>query len=180
MSNIRFDNITLLTENDGNNNKKSLSFTVFGNPPVQQRPKITYKTRKIPIYYDPSSSIKKLWKKQLHTSLVNSGYDSFPVFNDNDTNIMISDGLKIDVVFHFLRRKADYVTKKGRTTLSTLHNKYPGTKDTDNMLKFVMDALHDVVYDDDKCVVCTNASKRFVVEDNIHNGSYTTITISKI
>lgn len=36
-----------------------ITFTAVGKPPVQQRPKITYKNKKKPVYYDPSNQEKK-------------------------------------------------------------------------------------------------------------------------
>ena len=45
--------------------EKSLSFIVGGEPAVQQRPKIAYRYRTIPVYYDPSSTEKKIGRNYL-------------------------------------------------------------------------------------------------------------------
>jgi hypothetical protein len=38
--------------------QRQLSFYVLGNPPVQQRPKISYRGRRAVVYYDPSAAAK--------------------------------------------------------------------------------------------------------------------------
>jgi Holliday junction resolvase RusA-like endonuclease len=48
------------------------------------------------------------------------------------------------------------------------------------MLKFVMDAMHGVVYTDDKCVVRVSATKLFLTEEEKDDGEYTIIRISTI
>ena len=46
---------------------------------------------------------------------------------------MFSDGLRIDCVFHISRRRKDYRSKMGKLFLKDDIQKYPATKDTDNM-----------------------------------------------
>ena len=43
-----------------------------------------------------------------------------------------------------------------------------------------MDAMHGVVYTDDKCVVCISAMKLFLKEEEKDDGEYTKIRISTI
>jgi Endodeoxyribonuclease RusA len=156
---------------------KSLSFVISGDPPVQQRPRINFK-RAFKKVHDPSSLKKKDWKKSLYNALVDYGVTGFPFFTEEDTDTMQSDGLVLEVVFYVRRRRLDYRTKKGVLYLKDDVQKYPGRKDVDNMLKFVMDASHDVLYDDDKCVVEIRASKKFVQEHEKGRGAYTTIHIT--
>jgi Holliday junction resolvase RusA-like endonuclease len=172
MSELRVSKVAV-AEDDCN---LSLSFVVAGDPPVQQRPRMNCKwNKKVPTYYDPSSLKKKTWKKDLEKALVNYGNISFPFFKEKHTDNMKSDGLHLDVVFFIGRRRSDYRSKMGTLYLKDDVQKYPGTKDTDNMLKLVMDACHDVLYDDDKCVVSFSASKKFVPEEERERGGYTTI-----
>ena len=160
----------------------SLSFVIAGDPPVQQRPRMNCKkaVKSVPIYYDPSSLKKKAWKKSVVKALVDYGVKSFPLFKEKHTDIMQSDGLSIDVLFYVRRRRSDYRSKKGILYLKDVVQKYPGKKDTDNMLKFVMDALHEVLYDDDKCIVKICASKKFVDEDKKEVGGYTALRITSL
>lgn len=156
---------------------KSLSFVISGDPPVQQRPRINFK-RVFKKVHDPSSLKKKIWKKSLSNALVDNGVTAFPFFTDEDTDNMQSDGLTIDVVFYVRRRRLDYRSKMGTLFLKDDVQKYPGRKDVDNMLKFVMDASHDVLYDDDKCIVEIRAFKKFVPEQEKGRVGYTTVFIT--
>jgi Holliday junction resolvase RusA-like endonuclease len=157
-------------------NKPELSFIVEGRPPVQQRPKIVWKTRRSPVYYDPSSRLKRLWRYLLKKELDDCGITTFPFFPNEGQQT--SNGIMLEVVFFFSRPTRDFRTKKGIRVLKDVHQKYPGSKDTDNMLKFIMDAMHIVIYADDRCVVRVTAEKRFV--ENYDNKPYTTIRIRKV
>ena len=124
---------------------------------------------------------KKFWKESLSNALVDYCVTGFPFFTEEDTDTMQSDGLVIDVVFFYVRRRRlDYRSKNRILYLKEDVQKYPGRKDVDNMLKFVMDAAHDVLYDDDKCVVEIRASKKFVPEHDKGRGGYTTVFITTI
>jgi Holliday junction resolvase RusA-like endonuclease len=176
MSRVRIENVEVVLDSS----MRSISFTAVGDPPVQQRPKITYKARKHPVYYDPSAGDKTRWQLELKRALVDCGVSEFPFFSADDTNIMASTGLEINVIFHVSRRRADYEMSQGTLVLREDHQKYPGKKDIDNMLKFLMDSFDKVLYHNDRCVVVTNARKKFVDEANKEKGAYTTIKISKM
>lgn len=47
-------------------------------------------------------------------------------------------------------------------------------------MKFIMDAMHGVLYRDDKCVVRVGAMKMFLEEEEKEDGEYTLIRISNI
>ena len=55
---------------------------------------------------------------------------------------------------------------------------YPSTKDVDNMIKFVMDALHGIVYANDNIVVGINATKKFVA--GYTDEPYTTVLLKRL
>ena len=156
-----------------------LSFVVKGRPPVQQRPRIAWRTRRgrAPIYYDPSSRDKRVWRLSLQQELIDCGVKVVNPFFPNETQ-QTSNGLVLEVVFFLSRPARDFRTKNGIRVLKEDHQKYPGSKDTDNMVKFVMDAMHIVVYHDDGCVVSIVAEKRFV--EAYDNQPYTTIRITKM
>jgi Holliday junction resolvase RusA-like endonuclease len=161
-------------------NMQSLSFTALGAPLVQQRTKITWRGRRFPHVYDPCALSKEEWQGHLHRALVDCGVSVFPFFSEATTENMQSDGLQIDVVFHMMRVRSDYRVCKGKLVLLDNHQKYPGTKDVDNMVKYIMDVFHDVLYENDNCVVKIIASKKFVKEDEKTRGAYTTISVSTI
>jgi hypothetical protein len=161
----------------GSNQPSELSVKVVGAPSVQQRPKIVWKKRFIPTLYDPSAREKILFRFGLQRELVSCGHTAFPFFL-NATNEITSKGLYLDVAFHVKRNEADYCMKRGKKVLKGVHQLYPRRKDVDNMLKFIMDAMHGVVYTDDKCVVRVSAMKLFLNEDE--KDEYTTLRISII
>jgi Holliday junction resolvase RusA-like endonuclease len=156
-----------------------LSFVVKGRPPVQQRPKIVWKTRAAPVYYDPSAREKRLWRLLLKRELIDCGVNLQHPFFPNETQ-QSSKGIFLNVVFFFARPSRDFRTKNGIRVLKDVHQKYPGSKDTDNMVKFIMDAMHIVIYNDDKCVARLLAEKRFVDENDASNKPYTQIRMTKI
>lgn len=61
-------------------NQPELSVKVVGSPAVQQRPKIVWKKRFFPTYYDPSAREKVLFRHGLQHELVNCGHTAFPFF----------------------------------------------------------------------------------------------------
>ena len=158
--------------------QKSLSFTAMGDPQVQQRPRITWRGRRMPHVYDPCAASKVEWRGHLQRALVDCGVSVFPFFTAENTDSMQSCGLKINVVFHIMRRRADYRMYQGELVLLPNHQKYPGTKDVDNMVKYIMDVFHNVLYQNDNCVVMICAYKKFVTEEEKKAGAYTTISIS--
>jgi Endodeoxyribonuclease RusA len=58
------------------------------------------------------------------------------------------------------------------------HQLYAAKTDIDNMLKFIMDAMHKVLYDDDTAIVDAHVVKEFVSDLSYNNvNPYTTISI---
>jgi Holliday junction resolvase RusA-like endonuclease len=142
-----------------------ISFTVNGDPPAQERCRMgrenPNKKRNI---YDPSCNEKKKWKNTLSNSHTEQGLDCFPFFDYNFTNEKICNGLKLDVCFHLPRNKNDFKIINGHYVLKPQYQLYPVKKDIDNMIKFIMDAMHTILYDDDAAIVDLHASKRFIVQ----------------
>ena len=155
-----------------------LSFCVKGPPPVQERPKITFKTRSKPTYYDPSKTTKRNWRKSLKQQLVHNNV-SFPVFGSNP---ILDKGITVYITFYMARPAMDYVTKKKCRFLKDEIHHFPNQKDIDNMLKFVLDAMQEIVYLND-CVVCTLHSQKKFIDDGDHDfesqGPYTEITLEQ-
>jgi Holliday junction resolvase RusA-like endonuclease len=129
---------------------RSVSFDVLGDPLVQQRPRIAYRGRSRPIYYDPSAIEKRHYTAAIRAELMSTGITQFPVFPGD---VMSSAGVSITLSFFLPRFQADYRRYRGNYVLREVHHRYPSSKDTDNMVKFVMDCLHDVFYANDNCVV---------------------------
>ena len=84
--------------------QKSLSFTAMGDPQVQQRPRITWRGRMMPVVYDPCAGSKVEWRGHHHRALFSLRRFIIPFFSFENTDVMLSSGLQIDVVFHIMRR----------------------------------------------------------------------------
>lgn len=167
----------VVTQSDDN---PSISFVIVGDPIVQQRPKMTYKSRKFPIMYDPSRNEKIIFKNAIKQSLIVHGYNDFPFFKINHTDPFHSKGLYLNVTFYCNRCKDDYRIKSGMLLRKERVHVYPSKKDTDNMLKFVMDGFDNIIYDDDKCIVKITAEKKFIREEDMDKGGYTKVIITLI
>lgn len=161
-------------------NIPDLSFVVKGVFAVQERGRIAaVHVGKKPRIYDPSAKEKKDFTAALREELEEYGVKDFPFFTAPQTNPLTSKGLMLEVAFFMNRIKDDFEKVNGVEQLKEICQQYPAKKDADNMLKFLMDALHDVVYDDDKCVVNIIASKS-LIDTYDKNKAYSTIRISKI
>jgi Holliday junction resolvase RusA-like endonuclease len=154
---------------------RSISFDVGGDPPVQQRPRITYKGRSRPVYYDPSAQEKRAYKAAVLAELMSTGITHFPIF---DGDAMSNLGISITMSFFLPRYQADYRRCNGSHVLRDVHHHYPTSKDVDNMVKFVMDAFHDVLYANDNCVVSITAAKFFLGGEDTE--PYTSITLQEL
>jgi Holliday junction resolvase RusA-like endonuclease len=86
----------------------------------------------------------------------------------------------LEVCFYFGHIRADYHWLNGAMVLKDAHQLYPMKKDIDNLLKFVMDAMHNVVYSNDKSVVRVITSKKFIFNAEFNAILYTTIFIGVI
>jgi Holliday junction resolvase RusA-like endonuclease len=93
---------------------------------------------------------------------------------------MVSLGLELEVCFYFGHIRADYCRLNGAMVLKFVHQLYPTKKDIDNLLKFVMNAMHNVVYSNDKSVVHVMTSKKFILNAEFNAIPYTTIHIGII
>ena len=158
MSQILFTDINYLDSC----NSKTLSFACIGQAPVQKRAKITYKNKHRPVYYDPSNLEKKNWRQTLQSVFQEKSISS-PVFLSDSLS---SKGVKLSITFHIKRPMIDYISKKNIKILKDIHHKYPSSQDIDNLLKFVMDAMHEVVYLNDQVIHEIHCRKIFCDDDN--------------
>lgn len=152
-----------------------LSNILHGAPPVQQRPKIAHYNRKSPTYYDPSGPSKKNYAEGLRAALAEVGNTTFPIFAGSPTT---TNGIELIINFYFKRPRMDYRHYSKSITMVEHPHRYPNTKDTDNMIKYIMDAIHEVVYTNDNIVVSINATKTFV--EGFNDEAYTTVCIKQL
>jgi hypothetical protein len=158
--------------------EESLSFVCLGDPPAQARGRINWRNRPVPVYYDPSSRSKAAYALVLRNALMSFGTSSFPIFN---REILASTkGLKLTVAFYLHRKVADYHVVSGKKVLKKTAEMFPKNKDVDNMLKFVMDAIHGVVYDNNTVITSVIAMKTFIPENRREGPAYSEISIQKV
>ena len=153
---VTFTNIKHYFEENGCT--RVVSFSVIGKPPVQQRPKITYKKKTIPIYYDPSNTLKSEWRLSLKTELEKYRI-TIPVFGSDP---LVDNEITLEMIYFMERPKTDFVTKKKIKTLKKVCHKFPNKKDIDNMTKFCMDAMQGVLYENDCAICCIDCRKKFI------------------
>ena len=140
---------------------RSISFVVTGDPFSQARARIA-QSRAPPAYrmrphmYDPSSRQKIAYANIVRTTMQQYGLNT-PYFAADEP-------ITIRVQFVLPRRRQDLQSYGGNTVLSPDAQGFPRNKDIDNMLKFVMDALQGVLYENDVTITKAIVSKLFSVD----------------
>ena len=121
-----------------------LEFTAFFKPTSLKRPRLV----KSSIVYDPSKKDKKDWLQTVLQYVPEQPY-SCP--------------LHIELEFYFKRPKNHYRTGKYCDLLKTkapmIHCFMP---DVDNLAKFILDAMNEKFFQDDRQVVKLTASKHYI------------------
>jgi Holliday junction resolvase RusA-like endonuclease len=132
---------------------RTVSFIVTGDPPVQERPKMTWMRANWPRMYDPSSRKKRLFAVMVMNHMVSHGL-TIPYFTDDEP-------ISFRLLLVLPRLKKDFKVRNGVKVLRASAQAFPRKKDVDNMLKFVMDALHGLFYTDDVTVTTVSVTKTF-------------------
>lgn len=155
-------------------NQTHIHCTIRGDPKPLQRHRNT--GRKF-FTYNPSASAQNAFAKTLQQAL-NLSIPLQDLGNDDDALIPLSHFgsdvlLSCTMEFHLARPKSHYSTSKVQPRRLT--KKAPRNKrvDVDNLAKFVMDAVNEVVYGDDSQVVSLQCSKKYHDEESIveYNGN---------
>ena len=151
VSNLNFDAID-----------SKFQFTMNGPIMVQARPKITYHGRNKPVYYDPSHNDKILWKTALITAISSQQRSiCIPIFPIDKYN---NKGFELHLQFFEKRPKLDF-DKHG--VLKDKHHMFPYQRDVDNMVKFIMDSMNGVLYNDDSSVVKIVSEKIYLSDKTL-------------
>jgi Holliday junction resolvase RusA-like endonuclease len=155
--------------------EKSIFFVSVGEPPVQERPRVVWRGRRTPTIYDPSARKKADYARALKHAMTEIGSTWFPAF-DKDI-LKGTKGLTLTVEFYLHRNLGDYCFAHGQKILKEDCDDYPKGKDIDNMVKFIMDALHLVIYDNDTVITKILTAKEFVPESRRDRPAWTNISI---
>ena len=110
-------------------------------------------------FYNPKSSIMEECRKSLIKQMNKEDYDfTREIINDVNKDYTI----ELDIIYYLPIPKATSIAD----TIRMIHGIIiPATRpDLDNYNKFLLDVLHEVVYDDDKRVVASKEMKRYSTE----------------
>ncbi len=168
------------------NNIRLIQFSVTGKPPVQQRPRVNLwrnsrsktvvKNSMRPFFYDPSREVKRQWSAGLSDALKAQNI-SIPLFGSNPYTDL---PLTLEVQFYLPRPLSDYNKKKKKLfSKENAWHLWPATKDLDNMLKFLMDAMQGITYVNDNSVCSITCIKQFVDEKPHDANPYTVVTLKQ-
>jgi Holliday junction resolvase RusA-like endonuclease len=155
MSEFNVEDFMVVTDPTGS----QVSFVMVGDLPTQQRHRVNFwqapmvAGRNGPHTWDPSSKEKQDYTSQVRTAMVDYGC-AHPYFD-------IDHPITLEVVFVLPRQKQDWVRQNGVAILTPKAQTFPKGKDVDNMLKFVMDVLQDVLYANDTTITKVTITKMF-------------------
>lgn len=156
MTSLTIDDVMEVTSAGG---KASLSFTVVGDPPVQERAKMAHKGPYVAHMYDPSKGEKRAFATKAREAMAAMGVPT--VVTTGRYYFKDYTEVALEAVF-FLPRPLNHYTGKGeRKRVRDDAVDYPQRKDVDNLLKFVMDALQGILYSNDNCLTKVTIIKRF-------------------
>jgi Holliday junction resolvase RusA-like endonuclease len=151
MTNHHVEDI-MIVSSDKDKKYGTISFDISGSPPVQKRACINYKMRNKPTLYDPSSKEKIEFRNLIQKAMEEMGLKHSPFFDR-------SQAIKLEVVFIFPRPRNDF-GKRGQL-LPTNLTPFPKSKDLDNLVKFIGDAMQGLLFHNDASIDDIQARKEF-------------------
>ena len=165
---------------DANGRALSISFTSSARQPVQQRPKFFH--RRVtgggqPVMYDPSGCAKTDWRIEATNFFVGHGVAGTVFPTDS---VEASLGICLTLNFYVTRCQADYHVVGGVRVLRADAQRFPHGRDLDNLIKFLMDAMQPIIFENDNCITALHSKKLFVPENRREDGPYTEIQLSLI
>ena len=154
------DHVSIANDDDG---KRRIKFTIRGNPKVLKR----HRTSR-GFMYNPSKAAQDLFRdclldalpQEYHPVIIDSG-DS----DSDEPTVMFPENefLKMSLTFRMKRPNNHFISSKpgpGRLKPNAPQKYYHNRSgDVDNLCKFVMDSLNQVLYADDRQVVSLHALK---------------------
>ena len=136
---------------------------IHGHPIPQDRPRGQVHGKK-PRFYNPSHNHKNDFRAIATAAIHSTGQEVMPIYTGQ---------VGVDLIFFFKRPKTHFHGGKIRdpSKLKEGHNndsnEYANTGgDTDNLVKFALDALETVLYRNDKNVVRISGEKRYTNNDD--------------
>ena len=138
---------------------RSLSFTITGDPPTQERHRLVF--MRLPPrgqmrhhMYNPSGDKKRHYATMVRTAMLQHGL-TIPYFNSDEP-------ITVNIRFILPRGRQDLIRQDdGTAALTETAQTFPRSKDVHNLLKFVMDALQSVLYNNDVTITKVAVTKMF-------------------
>jgi Holliday junction resolvase RusA-like endonuclease len=153
MLNFHVSGVTL----DGLDGSKVLQFTILGEPVMKSSPQFWTMAKGKKKVYSNQKDLKEELNRKLKAKLVQlDSNQAIPLFKWKQ-----SKGLEATITIFFNRKVTDWVKQGNNYILRPNSECFPGRKDLENMDKFYLDALHKVVYDNDKITTQIESTKAF-------------------
>lgn len=123
--------------------KQMMHFTILQEPVAKQRPRLgTWGV------YDAQEKVKQKWECIFQQEMLLKGY-----------KMLVADKLEVNMCFYIQIPKS--LSKAKQSILENVFHARARPGDLDNCVKFVFDAMNDLVYNDDRQIVKMSAEKRY-------------------
>ncbi len=123
--------VVVLPSGDGPRHPIEASFTIHGAPIAQNGWKLAWKRNRHPVIYDPLQNKKIVLRANIRSGL-------FDLLQQSSFPILAHRTLKVEIMFK-------------------MHHVF--SKDIDNMMKFLFDAMQHVIYHNDSCIMSAVVTK---------------------
>ena len=137
-------------DDDPDSNIDTINISIAGDPRTQERPRFVSGSKRP---FDPSADFKVAFKQAVHEALtlLNGDFDP-PFFGDQC--------IRIHLTFEFKCPASHCVRGDREGNLLFDAAQFPHRPDIDNLSKFVLDAIEDVMHNNDGKIVELFAKKR--------------------
>jgi len=147
--------------NNEMNTRKMLKFTVKGKPLPLRRHRL-HKSG----MYNPSSKDQESFRQALLKRFPSINGESLVPFFES------SESLSMIIIFHMPRPLTHFIGKRrGPGRIRPNHDMNPRHVDVDNLGKFVLDALNQVAFYDDRQIVSLRLVKLFYTDERNKSGA---------
>ena len=176
------DEFVFTNEHECSGSKKTLKFTVRGQPVPLRR----HRTSR-GFMYNPSAKMQMEFRQvvsdMIFPSVTPSSVEEYieattsqpePIFKEDEY-------LAVTLLFRLKRPKSHFVGSKpgpGRLRPTSPGRLHTTRTDVDNLAKFVLDSLNDLVYVDDRQIISLHAAK--VMDSEGHCEGATEVTIRRL
>ena len=134
---MNVDALVACDDANGASQTSTVHLDIGGEPLAQPRHRVRRLSNHRVVFYDPAAAAKSRLRRMIRLALEEIGVSTFPFFNRQKLSVNVT-----------------FVVSDTR-------------KDIDNLLKYILDAMNQVVYNDDRTVCVVNMKK--IVADASNN-----------